>query len=77
MFFSSTSQFILNADGVLTDNAGLAQATSFKSNLAVNPVASGDGIYFTFDYGRFTGIREFFTDSISDTKKARPITERH
>jgi len=75
VFFSKNGQFILRGDKALTSASVLETSTSFESKLTVEPVASGDGIFFTFNYGRFTGIREFFTDSITDTKKARPVTE--
>lgn len=76
IFFSENGQFILTGDKAITrDNATLRKVTSFECNLNVNPVASGDNIFFCFNYGQFSGVREFFTDSITDTKRARPITD--
>ena len=76
VFFSTKGQFILSGDDPVTaKNATLRQATQFESELAVDPVASGDNVFFCFNYGRFTGVREFFTDSITDTKRARPVTD--
>lgn len=75
-FFSTNGQFLLDGSKPVTrQNATLRQVTAFESNLTVNPVASGDNVFFTFRYGNFTGIREFFTDSITDTKRARPVTD--
>jgi len=76
IFFSTTSQFLLDGSKPVTrDNATLRRVTSFEAQLSVDPVASGDAIFFAFKYGVYTGIREFFTDSITDTKKARPVTD--
>jgi hypothetical protein len=76
VFFSNQGQFILDGSHPITrDNATLRQATTYEAQLSVDPVASGDAIFFAFDYGQFTGVREFFTDSITDTKKARPVTD--
>lgn len=76
VFFSKQGQFIVDGSKPITSaNAVLRQTTSFEAQLDVKPVASGDSVMFAFSYGIFTGIREFFTDSITDTKKARPVTD--
>lgn len=76
VFFSPAAQFLMKGDQPLTKaNATLKRTNTFKSQSQVSPVAAGENIFFPFSYGRFTGIREYFTDSITDTKRARPITE--
>lgn len=76
VFFSKGGQFTLSgAEPRTPNNSTIRQATSFESQLAVDPVASGDSVFFAFRYGNFTGIREFFVDSTLDTKRARPITD--
>lgn len=76
VFFSDVGQsLLLGQEPVTPSNATLIGTTSFESNLDVRPVASGDSIFFAFDYGQFTGIREYFTDSLTDTKRARPVTD--
>jgi len=76
VMFSNTGQFLIDGSKPITsDNATLRQTTSYESEITVDPVASGDSILFAFDYGRYTGIREYFTDSLTDTKKARPVTD--
>lgn len=76
VFFSENGQFLLlGQDAVSSSNATMIQTTSFESNLSVPPVASGENIFFAFDYGKFTGVREYFTDSVTDTKRARPVTD--
>lgn len=76
VFFSKSSQFILSGEQALTSsNAVLRKTTNFETNLDSKPVASGDSILFAINYGQYTGIREYFTDSVTDTKMARPITD--
>lgn len=75
VLFSDSSQFILSGDKPLTpDNAMLKPATTFEVNTKVHPVATGDSVMFATAEGAYSGIREFYTDSYSDTKKAQPIT---
>lgn len=76
VFFSNHAQFIMDGSKAVTsDNATLVHVTSFDVLQGVDPVVSGDNIFFPFSYGEYSGIREFFTDSTTDTKKARPVTD--
>lgn len=75
VLFSDASQFILPGDKPLTkDNALLRPTTTFEVNNGVRPVATGESVMFATSEGAYSGIREFYTDSYSDTKKAQPIT---
>ena len=76
VFFSENGQFLQSGDNPMTqENATLRYASSFENTVEAAPVAAGDVIFFPFEYGRFTGIREFYTDSLTDTKRARPVTD--
>jgi len=76
IFFSDRAQFLLDVSKPLVaKTATLRQVTEFNNIIDVDPVASGDSIIFSFKYGNFAGVREFFTDSLVDTKKAKPITD--
>lgn len=76
VFFSEQAQFILPGDKALTaSNAVLRKTTDFEASLNVRPVASGDNIFFAFNYGQYAGVREYFTDSVTDSKRARPVTD--
>lgn len=76
VFFSSNGQFVQKGDSPITkDNATLQYASTFENTASCQPVAAGDVIFFGFEYGRFAGIREFYTDSFTDTKRARPVTD--
>lgn len=75
VLFTSDQQFILPGDKPLTPTSAVVRpVTSFKMTPGVKPVPSGDSILFAFDSGSYSGIREFFTDSYTDTKKAQPAT---
>lgn len=73
--FSRTAQFLLPGDKALTkENTVLRPTTTFECSANVPPVATGDAVMFATDEGSYSGIREFFTDSTTDTKKAQPTT---
>lgn len=75
VLFSDNSQFILPGDKALTkDNALLRPTTAFEVNNHVRPVATGESVMFATSEGAYSGVREFYTDSYTDTKKAQPIT---
>lgn len=76
VFFAENGQFIIKGDKPITSaNVILRKATSFPINVLASPAITGESIMIPFDNGHFTGIRELFTDSYTDTKRARPITE--
>lgn len=75
VLFSDKSQFILPGDKPLEkSNALLKPVTTFEVNNKVKPVATGESIMFATNDGAYSGVREFYTDSYSDTKKAQAIT---
>lgn len=75
VIFSRTAQFLLPGDKALTkENAVLRPTTTLECTPNVPPVATGDAVMFAFDEGAYSGVREFFTDSTTDTKKAQPTT---
>lgn len=75
VLFSDKSQFILPGDKPLEKaNALLKPVTTFEVNNKVKPVATGESVMFATNDGAYSGVREFYTDSYSDTKKAQAIT---
>lgn len=75
VLFSDKSQFILPGDKPLEKaNALLKPVTTFEVNNKVKPVATGESVMFAASDGAYSGVREFYTDSYSDTKKAQAIT---
>ena len=76
VFFSPNAQFVLKGDKPVTKaTATLKQSNTFKVQVGAAPVPAGEYVYFAYDAGAFSGVREFFTDSVVDTKRARPVTE--
>jgi hypothetical protein len=76
IIFSRGAQLKLGGDVIQTaETATLVSTTAFDSSPVAPPVSAGDSIFFAIDEGDFSSIREFFTDSDLDTRKARPITE--
>lgn len=76
VFFSRNGQFLQSGEKPITpETANMRYVSTFESIPDTPPVAAGDVIFFAFTYGSFTGIREFFTDSIVATKKAVPVTD--
>lgn len=75
VLFSDKSQFILPGDKPLEkSNALLKPVTTFEVNNKVKPVATGESVMFATSEGAYSGVREFYTDSYSDTKKAQAVT---
>lgn len=76
VFFAENGQFLVKGDNPLTkDNLTFKRVTSYPVNVKCKPAVTGESVMFSFSAGKYSGIREMFTDSITDTKKARPITE--
>ncbi|KRR22161.1 hypothetical protein [Bradyrhizobium retamae] len=74
--FSPKGQFVVFGRTALTPaNAKLVLTTSFESELAAKPAAAGKNVFFASNFGRFTGLREFFTESTGDNNDSRPITQ--
>lgn len=75
ILFSESAQFALAGDKPLEkSNAILKPSGTFEVDTRVAPVASGEAIMFATSEGAYSSIREMYTDSYSDTKKAQPIT---
>jgi hypothetical protein len=55
-------------------NAAIVLTTSFEADLEARPSACGRNVFFATKFGRFTGIREFFTEGGTDINDTRPIT---
>lgn len=76
VFFSPNGQFVQFGEKPITkENASLRYASVFENISTCRPVAGGNVVFFAFQYGNYSGIREFYTDSFTDTKRARPVTD--
>jgi len=75
LLFSDQTQFMLTGGTTLTAaNVSINTSTEFETSTAVKPVGVGANVFFAFNKGNYTGIREFFVASDTDTKRADDIT---
>ena len=75
LVFSDQTQFIVSGGATLTaSNVSIDVTTEFEASKGVKPVGAGSNVFFAFKKGSFTGIREFYISSDTDTKKADDIT---
>ena len=75
LLFSDQTQFILSGGATLTsENISINVATEFEADKNIKPVGAGSNVYFGFNKGNFTGLRELFIASDTDTKQADDIT---
>lgn len=76
VFFAENGQFLISGNSPITkDNIIFKRVTSYPYNTRAKPAVTGESVMFSFSTGRYAGVREMFTDSLTDTKRARPITE--
>lgn len=76
VFFSGNGQFLMSGETPQTyKTAQVTSVAQYSADLLSNPVQNGDNIMFATSIGSFAGIREFYTEDVAATKKARPITD--
>lgn len=74
--FSQKGQFLVFGRSAITPaNATLVLTTTFEAELGAKPSAAGRNVFFATNYGRFTGIREFYSEGSTDANDARLITQ--
>ena len=75
LLFSDQTQFMLTGGTTLTAaNVSINTTTEFETSTGVKPIGAGSNVFFAFNKGTYTGIREFYIAGDSDTKKADDIT---
>jgi hypothetical protein len=75
LLFSDQTQFVLTGGATLTsENISINVATEFETDKRVKPVGAGSNVFFAFNKGNFSGVRELFIASDTDTKQADDIT---
>jgi hypothetical protein len=76
VLFSDSGQFVIFGRTALTPtNAALVLTTSFEADLTAKPVPSGRNVFFATRFGRYTGVREFYTEGGTDINDTRPVTQ--
>ena len=77
LLFSDFQQFSLNSsDGAFTpSNVSVDVVTQFESTAQAPPISSGKFVYFPFQRGEYSGVREYFVDiGSADSNDATDIT---
>jgi len=76
VIFAERGQFIIFGRTALTPaNAAMVLTTAFEASLVARPAPAGRNVFFSMAYGRFSGIREFYTEGGTDINDTRPITQ--
>lgn len=61
ILFSTRTQFALQGEAVLSPaTASISQVTNFDVDTSVDPFTVGPSLFFAFNRGTFSGIREFY-----------------
>jgi hypothetical protein len=77
ILFSNNGQFVLKGEDLLTPKTvSVKPITNFEYNNETDPVSIGSYIYYPFDLGNNTGIREFALNKTTDVYESTDITEQ-
>ena len=75
ILFSDQTQFVLEGGASLTpNNVNVTVTTEFENSKNIKPVGSGTNIFFAFDKGRFSGVREMYVEADGETNQGEDIT---
>ena len=75
LLFSDQTQFILSGGGSLTpNNVSVTVTTEYENTAKVKPVGSGSNVFFAFNKGQFTGVREMYVEADGETNTGEDIT---
>ena len=75
LIFSDQTQFLLSGGASLTpSNVAVDVATEYEALDSVKPVGSGSNVFFGFNKGEFTGLREYYVESDGETNEGEDIT---
>lgn len=76
VIFARKGQFTIFGRTQLTPaNAAVVLTTAFEASLDARPAPAGRNVFFPVTYGRFAGIREFYTEGGTDINDTRPVTQ--
>lgn len=75
ILFSDNSQFVLKGGELLTPKSiSVTAVTNFDTVNSVDPIPLGSYLYFPFQRGGFSGVREFTVNASADIYDATEIT---
>jgi hypothetical protein len=64
LLFSDRTQFVLQGEAILSPmTASISQATNFDITTSATPTPAGNSLFFAFNRGAYSGIREFYKTS--------------
>lgn len=76
LVFSDQTQFTISGANILTPtNVTTNVTTEYENDKNVSPVSAGRQVYFGFNKGNFSGVREYYTNLDGDTNEANDITD--
>ncbi len=76
LLFADNAQLVMTSPSLLTQaTAVINQTTDYQADLTAKPTGAGDNVYFSFNRGPFSGVREYFIqDTNANTKGASDVT---
>jgi len=75
LFFSELQQFKLSSQGILSPaTVSIDVTTQFETDARAKPVSVGRYVFFAFQRGRFSGVREYFVDNRKEVNDAVEVT---
>lgn len=75
LVFSDQTQFILTGGQSLTpQNISVNVTTEYESSNKIKPVGSGSNVFFAFDKGQYSGVREMYVEADGETNTGEDIT---
>ena len=75
LLFSDQTQFILTGGASLSPSSVSVNVTTEYETLdSVQPKGSGNNVFFLFNKGQFTGVREMYVEADGETNQGEDIT---
>ena len=75
LLFTDQTQFMLTGGTTLTaGNVSINTSTEYETSTNCKPIGAGSNVFFPFNKGNYTGIREFYVKDDTGTKQADDTT---
>jgi hypothetical protein len=75
LLFSDQTQFILTGGQSLTpNNVSVSVTTEFENSSGVSPVGNAKNVFFVFNKGAYSGVREMYVEPDGETNNGEDIT---
>ena len=75
LFFSELQQFKLSEQAILSPSTvSIDVTTQFETDARAKPVSVGRYVFFAFQRGEFSGVREYFVDNRKEVNDAVEVT---